>query len=69
MKVSIGSTESTARAASEGKEALVLHTIDTNVGGLAFYEALGFDRVPALDWEPEPGIRLVGLRVEVAFAG
>lgn len=59
----------TARAASEGKESLVLHTIDTNVGGLAFYEALGFDRVPALDWEPAPGIRLVGLRIEVAFAG
>lgn len=59
----------TARAASEGKESLVLHTIDTNTSGLAFYEALGFDRVPGLDWEPAPGIRLVGLRVEVAFAG
>ena len=59
----------TARAASEGKEALVLHTIDANVGGLAFYEALGFERAPELDWEPEPGIRLLGLRIEVAFAG
>ncbi len=59
----------TARAASEGKESLVLHTIDQNLGGLAFYEALGFDRVPELDWEPEPGIRLLGLRIEVAFAG
>ena len=59
----------TARAASEGKESLVLHTIDANVGGLAFYEALGFDRAPELDWEPEPGIRLLGLRIEVAFAG
>ena len=59
----------TARAASEGKESLVLHTIDTNAGGLAFYEALGFERAPELDWEPEPGIRLLGLRIEVAFAG
>ena len=59
----------TARAASEGRESLVLHTIDTNLGGLAFYEALGFERVPDLDWEPGPGIRLLGLRIEVAFAG
>ena len=59
----------TARAASEGKESLVLHTIDSNAGGLAFYEALGFERAPELDWEPEPGIRLLGLRIEVAFAG
>lgn len=59
----------TSRAASEGKESLVLHTIDTNVSGIAFYEALGFERVPELDWEPEPGIRLLGLRIEVAFAG
>lgn len=59
----------TARAASEGKEALVLHTIDTNTGAIAFYEALGFERTPDLDWEPAPGIRLLGLRVEVAFAG
>ena len=51
------------------EESLVLHTIDANVGGLAFYEALGFDRAPELDWEPEPGIRLLGLRIEVAFAG
>ena len=58
-----------ARAASEGRESLVLHTIDTNVGGLAFYEALGFERAPHLDWEPAPGIRLLGLRLEVAFAG
>lgn len=59
----------TARAASEGKESLVLHTAATNAGGLAFYEALGFDRAPELDWEPEPGFRLLGLRIEVAFAG
>lgn len=59
----------TARAASEGKEALVLHTIDTNTGAIAFYEALGFERVPDLDWEPAAGIRLLGLRVDVAFAG
>ena len=59
----------TARAASEGKESLILHTVDTNVTGLAFYEALGFERAPELDWEPSPGLRLVGLRIEVAFAG
>ena len=59
----------TARAASEGKESLVLHTIEQNDTGLAFYEALGFERVPELDWEPEPGVRLVGLRIEVAFGG
>lgn len=59
----------TARAASEGKESLVLHTIEANAGALAFYEALGFERVPELDWEPTEGIRLLGLRVEVAFAG
>ncbi len=59
----------TARAASEGKESLILHTVDTNTSGLAFYEALGFDRAPELDWEPEPGFRLLGLRIEVAFAG
>ena len=59
----------TARAASEGKESLILHTADSNASGLAFYEALGFDRVPELDWEPEPGFRLLGLRIEVAFGG
>ena len=59
----------TARAASEGKESLVLHTIEQNASGLAFYEALGFERVPELDWEPAPGVRLLGLRIEVAFAG
>ncbi len=36
---------------------------------VAFYEALGFERAPHLDWEPTPGIRLLGLRIEVAFAG
>jgi len=59
----------TARAASEGKESIVLHTIDTNHGALAFYESLGFERSPDHDWEPEDGVRLLGLRLEVAFAG
>lgn len=59
----------TARAASEGKESLILHTIDTNAGAIAFYESLGFERAPDLDWEPVEGIRLLGLRIEVAFAG
>lgn len=59
----------TARAASEGKASIVLHTIDTNHGALAFYEALGFERTPDLDWEPEDGVRLLGLRLDVAFAG
>jgi ribosomal protein S18 acetylase RimI-like enzyme len=59
----------TARAASEGKESVILHTVDSNATGLAFYEALGFERAPELDWEPVPGLRLVGLRIEVAFGG
>jgi ribosomal protein S18 acetylase RimI-like enzyme len=59
----------TARAASEGRESVVLHTIDTNEPAIGFYQALGFERAPELDWQPTEALRLLGLRIEVAFAG
>ncbi len=40
--------------------------IDRSVG---FYEALGFERASELDWQPTEALRLLGLRIEVAFAG
>jgi RimJ/RimL family protein N-acetyltransferase len=47
-----------ARARAEGAEALVLSVIDWNEPAARLYRRLGFEREPARDREPAPGIVL-----------
>jgi ribosomal protein S18 acetylase RimI-like enzyme len=48
-----------------GLDGLVLCTLEGMAPAHALYRSLGFRRDPGLDWEPAPGIRLVGFRDDV----
>jgi ribosomal protein S18 acetylase RimI-like enzyme len=48
-----------------GLDGLVLCTLEGMAPAHALYRSLGFRRDPHLDWEPAPGIRLVGFRDDV----
>lgn len=54
-----------ARAVERGCSAVVICTRDFAKPALRMYEALGFVRVPELDWTPMPGVRLLALRLEL----
>lgn len=45
-----------------GKSTVYLHTTQWMTGAEALYTGLGFHRDPTLDWEPEPGLMLLGYR-------
>jgi ribosomal protein S18 acetylase RimI-like enzyme len=49
-----------ARAREDGRTALFLHSLPYMRAAQAIYARLGFIRRPDRDWEPVPGIRLLG---------
>jgi ribosomal protein S18 acetylase RimI-like enzyme len=51
-----------ARAEAADCRAMVICVRDFAAPAQRLYTRLGFVRAPDLDWEPEPGIRLLGLR-------
>lgn len=55
-----------ARAAAAGCAAVVICTRDFAKAAQRLYGRLGFRREPALDWSPEPGVLLLGLRYQLA---
>jgi ribosomal protein S18 acetylase RimI-like enzyme len=48
------------RARAEGRVAILLHSLPYMRAAQAIYARLGFMRRPDRDWEPEPGVRLLG---------
>jgi ribosomal protein S18 acetylase RimI-like enzyme len=48
------------RARAEGRVAILLHSLPYMHAAQAIYARLGFMRRPDRDWEPEPGVRLLG---------
>lgn len=49
-----------ARAREDGRAAIFLHSLAYMRAAQAIYARLGFIRRPDRDWEPVPGIRLLG---------
>ena len=49
-----------ARARKDGRAAVFLHTLAYMRAAQAIYARLGFIRRPDRDWEPVPGVRLLG---------
>ncbi|HKZ05949.1 MAG TPA: GNAT family N-acetyltransferase [Methylomirabilota bacterium] len=55
--------ECVRRARAAGATSLTLHTTDMMRTAMRLYERLGFDREPALDFSPAPGITVKGFRL------
>jgi ribosomal protein S18 acetylase RimI-like enzyme len=53
------------RAAAAGCAAVVLCYRDFATSAHRLYAAMGFERIPERDWEPAPGVRLLGMRAPV----
>jgi ribosomal protein S18 acetylase RimI-like enzyme len=49
-----------ARARADGRDAIFLHSLPFMRAAQAIYGRLGFVRRPERDWEPVPGVRLLG---------
>ena len=49
-----------ARARADGRAAIFLHSLPYMQAAQAIYARLGFVRRPERDWEPVPGVRLLG---------
>jgi len=49
-----------ARARADGRAAIFLHSLPYMRAAQAIYARLGFVRRPERDWEPVPGVRLLG---------
>jgi ribosomal protein S18 acetylase RimI-like enzyme len=54
------------RARANERSRLVLLTRPRMTGAHALYLAMGFRRAPARDWEPEPGLELLGFELDLA---
>lgn len=48
-----------------GHRRMVICSQPSSVAAHALYQSLGFVREPTLDWEPAPGIELLGLSLEL----
>ena len=48
------------RARAGGRHRVILHSTPAMVAAHRIYKRLGFERDPGLDWEPEPGVHLLG---------
>src|SRR5262249_56991066 len=57
--------ECARRARAAGAEALTLHTTDMMQAAMRLYARLGFERAPALDFEPAPGVVAKGFRLDL----
>lgn len=53
------------RCAELGLGELVLCSLPDNVAAHALYTSMGFSRDTELDWQPGPGVRLIGFRARV----
>ena len=53
------------RAREAGRARLLLHTSHWMAAAIRLYERLGFVREPRLDWEPEPGVKLLGFAYQL----
>lgn len=53
------------RARATGQSRLLLHSTRWMTAAMHLYERLGFCRAPGLDWEPEPGVELLGFAYEL----
>lgn len=53
------------RAVAAGRGAVVLHSTTWMTGAHRLYGQFGFVRHEAMDWEPVPGIHLVGFRLDL----
>jgi ribosomal protein S18 acetylase RimI-like enzyme len=54
-----------ALARRDGRERVSLHTTPAMVAAQRFYQRLGFRRAPERDWEPRPGLLLLGYVLEL----
>jgi ribosomal protein S18 acetylase RimI-like enzyme len=54
------------RARAAGRCRMVLHTGAWMPAAIHLYESLGFERRPAIDFSPAPGIRLLGYALDLA---
>lgn len=50
------------RAREQGARAVVISSLPEMAGAHRLYERLGFERVPARDWQPIPEVRLIAFR-------
>jgi predicted N-acetyltransferase YhbS len=50
------------RARGAGIHSMVICVINTNVIAHRFYQRLGYERVPERDWQPRPGVDLLGFQ-------
>jgi ribosomal protein S18 acetylase RimI-like enzyme len=57
------------RAQAAGRRRVVLHTGDWMPAAKHLYESLGFQRVPAIDFSPAPGIELLGYALDLVEPG
>ena len=53
------------RARAHGASRLVLSSLPTMAHAHRIYARLGFTRLPGLDWEPVPGVRLIAFGKEL----
>jgi ribosomal protein S18 acetylase RimI-like enzyme len=51
------------QARSSGRTAVFLHTTPRMAAAQRLYERLGFERQPARDWTPVPGVSLIAYRL------
>lgn len=54
------------QAEAAGVSRLLLSTQPAMTAAQALYRSLGFDRAPELDWEPVPGVTLMGFALRIS---
>jgi len=57
------------RARADGRRGIALLSLPAMTGAHRLYERLGFRRAPDRDWEPEPGLLLLGFELDLEDAG
>jgi ribosomal protein S18 acetylase RimI-like enzyme len=57
------------RAKAAGRRRVVLHTGDWMPAAKHLYESLGFQRVPAINFSPAPGVELLGYALDLVEPG
>jgi ribosomal protein S18 acetylase RimI-like enzyme len=51
------------RAKAAGRRCILLHSTEMMTTAHRLYLRIGFDRDPSIDWEPKPGLKLLGFRL------